>query len=141
MVPLHDTLCTSPGTAAVGVHVLMVAPSAPRTRSTVTLAGADSLIRYENVTAWCAPTNAFVRLVPVSIIGAPATRGPGTGESSVFGSGGGGGRIGIGFDGAELTSSPVIADTGPLTAPIGTRASRRVSLPGRTLTATSSLLP
>ena len=57
--------------------------------------------RNENVTPGRAPTKALVRLVPVSSRGAPVTRGPGTGDSSGFGSGGSGGRISTGLVGAR----------------------------------------
>jgi hypothetical protein len=84
---------------------------------------------------------AFVRLVPVSMLGAPLTRGPGTGESSGFGSGGSGGRIRTGFDGAEWPPAAVVSSIGPVTAPSGTRACTRLLLPARTLTVTLSPLP
>ena len=72
-----------------------------------------------------ASTNAFVRLVPVSSRGTP-----GTGLSSVFGSGGGGGRIAIAFVGADCSVLLTVALSGPVTAPIGTRTLRRFELPG-----------
>ena len=97
--------------------------------------------RNENVTPGRAPTYALVRLVPVSSWGAPATPGPGTGESSAFGSGGSGGRMRIGLVGAERPPPDVVSAIGPVTAPIGTRALSRLSLPARTFTVASSPLP
>ena len=95
----------------------------------------------EKVTPGRAPTNALVRLVPVSSCGAPFTRGPGTGDSSAFGSGGSGGRISTGFEGAERPPAELASAIGPVTAPIGTRALMRWSLPARTFTVVSSPLP
>ncbi len=97
--------------------------------------------RNENVTPGRAPTYAFVRLVPVSSAGAPFTRGPGTGESSGFGSGGSGGRIRTGFEGEDDAPADVVSEIGPVIAPSGTRALTRRLLPARTGTVTSSPAP
>jgi hypothetical protein len=83
----------------------------------------------------------LVRLVPVSSRGALPVRGPGTGESSGFGSGGSGGRISTGLDLRECVPSELVSEIGPVTAPSGTRAWTRVLLPGRTRIVTSSPLP
>ena len=117
------------------------APSEARTSSTVSAAGAAPDRRNENVTARRAPTYALVRLVPVSSCGAPATTWPGTGESSTFGSGGGGGRIASALLMAERAPAAVATETGPVTAPDGTFAWMRVSLPARTCTVASSERP
>ena len=77
-----------------------------------------------------------MRLVPVSSWGTP-----GTGLSSVFGSGGGGGRMAIGLVGSEATLLLTLAEIGPVTAPIGTWTLRRVELPDRTLADVSSERP
>ena len=98
------------------------------------------MTRKENVTARRAPTNAFVRLVPVSIRTAPTLR-PGTGLSTGFGAGGGGGSIGIGAVRRERAPAAVPTRIGPVTAPIGTVARSRVSLAVRTRAETSSPLP
>jgi hypothetical protein len=103
--------------------------------------GATPERRNENVTAVRAPTYALVRLVPVSSWGAPVVTGPGTGVSSAFGSGGGGGRMASGLVSAERAPLAVAAEIGPVRAPAGTRAWRRVSLPARTSTSASSVRP
>jgi hypothetical protein len=82
-----------------------------------------------------------VRLVPVSISGAPACGGPGTGLSTALGAGGGGGSTGTGAVGLDSAPAAVVTEIGPVTAPTGTRALMRVSAPGRTGTSTSSASP
>ena len=82
-----------------------------------------------------------MRLVPVSRPGAPASCPPGTGLRTGLGAGGGGGRIASGSVGREALPAAVTTEIGPVTAPTGTRAWRRVSLPGRTSTPRSSPLP
>jgi hypothetical protein len=139
--PFQEMLCTSSGATACGVHVLTTVPSAALTSSTLSDVAEAPDRRKENFTPGRASTNALVRLVPVSSRGAPARRGPGTGESSGFGSGGSGGRISTGFDGCDLPPEAVVSEIGPVTAPSGTRACTRVLLPARTLTVTSSPLP
>jgi hypothetical protein len=134
-------LWTWSGAASCGVQVFTATPSAALTSSTLSAAADAPESRNENVTPGRAPTNALVRLVPVSSRGAPLTPGPGTGDSSAFGSGGSGGRMSTGFVGAERPPLAVASAIGPVTAPIGTRALRRWSLPGRTFTAASSPLP
>src|SRR5215210_6421971 len=133
-------LWTWSGGTAWGIQVLTTAPSVACTSSTFSAAGEAPESRNENVTPGRASTNALVRLVPVSIWGAPFTRGPGTGDSSAFGSGGIGGRMRTGFEGAERPPAAVASEIGPVTAPIGTRALMRVLLPARTFTVTSSPL-
>src|SRR5688572_13400228 len=141
MCPFHETLWTWSGGTSCGDQVLTTAPSTALTSSTVSAAADAPESRNEKVTPGRASTNALVRLVPVSSRGAPATRGPGTGDSWAFGSGGSGGRISTGFDGAERPPAEVASEIGPVTAPSGTRAWMRLSLPARTLTVTSSPLP
>ena len=132
---------TWPGRMPWGTHDLTATPSAARTSSTVSAAGAGPESRNENVTARCAPTKALVRLVPVSSSGAPADTGPGTGDSAALGAGGGGGRIATGLVKPERPPLAVLAETGPVTAPDGTSAWMRVSLPARTWTLRSSDRP
>src|SRR5215211_6547404 len=141
MRPLQEIFCTSPRVGTGGDQVFTTRPSVALTRSTVTEVGAAPDTRYKNVTAGRASTYAFVRLVPVSRTGAPATCGPGTGVSSGFGVADGGGRIAIGGVGLERRPSRLIAVSGPVTAPTGTRAARRASLSERTLTSASSRAP
>src|SRR5687767_2862624 len=117
MWPFQETLCTWSDGTSCGVQVFTTLPSIALTSSTVSAAADAPESRNENVTPGRASTNAFVRLVPVSRLGAPATRGPGTGESSAFGSGGSGGRISTGLDGADRAPIPVVSEIGPVTAP------------------------
>jgi hypothetical protein len=134
-------LWTWPGATCCGVQVATATPSIALTSSTLSAAADAPESRNEKVTPGRAPTKALVRLVPVSSRGAPLTRGPGTGESSTFGSGGSGGRIRTGFEGAERPPAAFESEIGPVTAPIGTRALMRWSLPARTVTVVSSPLP
>ena len=67
--------------------------------------------------------------------------GPGAGLSTALGEGGGGGRIATGAVGFEAAPCAVVTVSGPVIAPIGTRALIRLSPPGRTRTARSSPLP
>ena len=134
-------LCTTSGATSCGVHVLTTVPSAALTSSTFSEVAESPESRNENFTPGRASTNALVRLVPVSSRGAPDTRGPGTGDSSGFGSGGSGGRISTGLDSCEWPPAAVVSEIGPVTAPSGTRACTRVLLPARTFTVTSSPLP
>src|SRR5918995_1025112 len=94
-------LWTWSGATRCGVQVLTASPSTALTSSTLSAAADAPESRNENVTPGRAPTKALVRLVPVSSRGAPVTPGPGTGDSSAFGSGGsgGGGRAGLGGGG------------------------------------------
>src|SRR5215213_9638255 len=121
-------LWTSSAATCCGVQVFTAAPSAALTSSTLSGAANAPESRNENVTPGRAPTNAFVRLVPVSSRGAPDTPGPGTGDSSGFGSGGSGGRMRTGLVAAERPPLEVATVIGPVTAPSGTRALRRWSL-------------
>ena len=100
-------------------------PSPALTSSTLSAEAEAPESRNENVTPGRAPTKALVRLVPVSSRGAPFALGPGTGESSAFGSGGSGGRMSTGLVGAERPPAGVDNEIGPVTAPIGTRALMR----------------
>src|SRR4030095_5645888 len=129
MSPFQETLWTWSGAVSCGVHVLTTLPSAALTSSTFSVAAEAPESRNENFTPGRASTNAFVRLVPVSSCGAPLVRGPGTGESCGFGSGGSGGRIRTAFEGAECAPEAVVSVTGPGTAPSCTRAWTRVLLP------------
>src|SRR4051794_275983 len=134
-------VCTTSGATSCGAHVLTTVPSAALTSSTLSELAEAPERRKENFTPGRASTKALVRLVPVSRVGAPATRGPGTGDSSGVGSGGSGGRIIPGLDGREWPPDTGGSEIGPVTAPSGTCACRRVLLPARTLTVTSSAVP
>src|SRR5215213_8128085 len=139
--PFQEMLWTWSGATSCGVQVFTATPSAAFTNSTLSAAADAPESRNENVTPGRASTNALVRLVPVSIRGAPFIRGPGTGDSSAFGSGGSGGRIRTGLVAADRPPLEVASDIGPVTAPMGTRALRRCSLPARTFTVVLSPLP
>src|SRR4029453_4736623 len=139
--PLQETLWTWSGAASWGVHVLTTLPSPALPSPPLAAAAEAPESRKENFTPGRASMYAFVRLVPVSMLGAPLVRGPGTGESSGFGSGGSGGRISTGFDGPEWAPAAVASSIGPVTAPSGTRDWTRLSLPARTRTVTLSALP
>src|SRR6185503_13108023 len=141
MRPFHDTVCATSGATSWGVQAFTTVPSAALTSSTFSEVAEAPDSRYENLTPGRAPTKAFVLLVPVSSPGAPATRGPGTGESSGLGAGGSGGRIRTALESEDLPPAAVVSEIGPVTAPSGTRVWSRVSLPGRTLTARSSAFP
>ena len=134
-------LCTTSGATSCGVHALTTVPSTALTSSTFSDVAEAPERRKENFTPGRASTKALVRLVPVSSRGAPVPLGPGTGDSSGFGSGGSGGRIITGFDGRDCPPEAVLSEIGPVTAPSGTRACIRVFEPARTLTVTSSPLP
>src|SRR5215213_4899176 len=105
-------LCTTSEGTSCGTHVLTTVPSVALTSSTLSAAGETPESRNEKVTPGRASTYAFVRLVPVSICGAPLGRGPGTGESSAFGSGGSGGSINTGFDGGDFPPAAVRSEIG-----------------------------
>src|SRR5262245_12363908 len=134
MCPLQETLWTWSGATSCGVQVFTTLLSAALTSSTFRAAAEAPDTWNENFTPGRASANAFVRLVPVSSCGAPLIRGPGTGESCGFGSGGSGGRISTALDGAECPPEAFVSVIGPVTAPSGTRAWTRVLLPARTLT-------
>src|SRR5215210_1676571 len=105
-------LCTWSGATSSGDQVLTASPSLALTSSTLSAAAEAPESRNEKVTPGRAPTKAFVRLVPVSSRGAPFTRGPGTGESSAFGSGGRGGRIRTAVEAAERPPAAVESEIG-----------------------------
>src|SRR5215204_7655019 len=117
--PSQEMLWTCSAATSCGVHVFTATPSLALTSSTLRAVADAPESLNEKVTPGRAPTNALVRLVPVSSRGAPFTRGLGTGDSSAFGSGGSGGRISTALVGAERPPAVVESEIGPVTAPIG----------------------
>ena len=142
MLPFQVTVPTTPGSTGAGVQVLTDGAVGRSDELDLHADRRRAPARgRRTATARRAPTNTRVRLVPVSSCGAPGSCGPGAGVSSAFGAGGGGGRIATERDAADLAPPAVMTATGPVTAPIGTRAWMRVSLPERTFDLTSSELP